>query len=151
MVVRQLHDVAGGILERDELAPAGQRDWIVEGPLPTFGRHDQVRRRRLPDFPHWSAGYPVLACFGCVTLITATPRNCAYPCDHRWREWSRSKDKQETTMAEFKTSERKNEQTSDRNEHTSLDDAELAAVVGGSPSAAEIKAVFAKPTLGTYH
>ena len=54
-------------------------------------------------------------------------------------------------MAEFKTSERKNEQTSDRNEHTSLDDAELAAVVGGSPSAAEIKAVFAKPTLGTYH
>jgi hypothetical protein len=26
-----------------------------------------------------------------------------------------------------------------------------AAVVGGSLSAAEVKAVFAKPTLGTYH
>jgi hypothetical protein len=59
--------------------------------------------------------------------------------------------KQETTMAEFKTSDRKNEQTSDRNEQISLDDAELAAVVGGSLSPAEVKAVFAKPTLGTYH
>jgi hypothetical protein len=42
-------------------------------------------------------------------------------------------------MAEFKTSDRKNEQNSDRNEQTSLDDAELAAVVGGSLSAAEVK------------
>jgi hypothetical protein len=27
----KLRDVFAGILERDELVPAGQRDWIVEG------------------------------------------------------------------------------------------------------------------------
>jgi hypothetical protein len=55
-------------------------------------------------------------------------------------------------MAEFKTS--------DRNEQTSLDDAELATVVAGYfPPVGTIhlntgwvfKDVFAKPTLGTYH
>jgi hypothetical protein len=53
-------------------------------------------------------------------------------------------------MAEFKTSDRKNEQNSDRNEQTSLDDAELAAV-RWLPFRCRGQDVFAKPTLGTYH
>jgi hypothetical protein len=34
----QLLDISGGILEGDELATLGQRDRIVEAPLPSFVR-----------------------------------------------------------------------------------------------------------------
>jgi hypothetical protein len=42
--LRQLLDISGGILEGDELAAAGQRDWIVERSFPALGcvtRRDQ--------------------------------------------------------------------------------------------------------------
>ncbi len=42
--LRQLLDISGGILEGDELATAGQRDRIVEWPVPALGcvtRRDQ--------------------------------------------------------------------------------------------------------------
>jgi hypothetical protein len=32
--LRQLHDVGGGVLERDELATAGEENRIVEWPFP---------------------------------------------------------------------------------------------------------------------
>jgi hypothetical protein len=35
----QLNDVGGGILERDELAAAGQRYWIVERSFPAAISH----------------------------------------------------------------------------------------------------------------
>jgi hypothetical protein len=33
--LRKLLDIPGGVLKGDELAAAGQRDWIVERALPT--------------------------------------------------------------------------------------------------------------------
>jgi hypothetical protein len=42
--LRQLLDISGGILQRDELATARQRDRIVERPFPALGcvtRRDQ--------------------------------------------------------------------------------------------------------------
>jgi hypothetical protein len=45
--LRQFHDVVGGILERDELATAGQRYRIVEGPLPA--RFWPDGQRRIPS------------------------------------------------------------------------------------------------------
>ena len=40
--LRQLHDVSGGILERDELATAGQGNRVIEWPFPArcFTRSD---------------------------------------------------------------------------------------------------------------
>jgi hypothetical protein len=43
----QFHDVSGGILERDELAAAGQRYRIIEGPLPA--RFWPDGQRRIPS------------------------------------------------------------------------------------------------------
>ena len=37
--LRRLGDLVAGILERDEPASAGKRDWIVEGAAPFFVRH----------------------------------------------------------------------------------------------------------------
>jgi hypothetical protein len=45
--LRQLHDVTGGILERDELTTAGQRYRILEGPLPV--RFWPDGQRRIPS------------------------------------------------------------------------------------------------------
>jgi hypothetical protein len=35
--LRQVLDISGGILEGDELAALGRRDWIVERPVPALG------------------------------------------------------------------------------------------------------------------
>src|SRR5258705_11551943 len=37
--LRKLRDVPAGILERDELVPARQRDWVVKGSAPSPVRH----------------------------------------------------------------------------------------------------------------
>jgi hypothetical protein len=45
--LRQLHDVTGGILKRDDLAIAGQRNRIVECPFPA--RFWPDGQRRIPS------------------------------------------------------------------------------------------------------
>jgi hypothetical protein len=37
---RKLGDIGAGVLQRDELASAGQRDWIVERSFPAAIRHE---------------------------------------------------------------------------------------------------------------
>jgi hypothetical protein len=45
--LRQLHDVSGGILKRDELATAGQWNRIIEGAFPV--RLGPDGQRRIPS------------------------------------------------------------------------------------------------------
>src|SRR3984893_4247871 len=78
--LRQLHDVGGGILERDELATAGQRNRIVEGAFQSvFGGTVSAEFRRPPEPRRCvGGGHSCRPDRGCETSRrTGSPSNCS--------------------------------------------------------------------------
>ena len=81
------------------------------------------RTRGISGWAESTPSPPLRAPICCVTSVTAAIRPVAYSCDHGWREWSRSRDQRETTMTNFKNS--------DRTAINLLDDVALESVAGG--------------------